>query len=179
MVIDAELRARLQFGPSHGEPPEVTQSRNEEIKELRVELLTLNELLPGRRGKAVARRLIKLGNPLAESPLESLGRAVIIRAGLPIPELQVEIRGSDGRLYRMDGAYRNQRVAIEFDGRIKYFGDLGDPDMVAYQEHLRQTAIGNRGWRVVRTSWNELIHHPEAFINALRNALEEQNRRVA
>ena len=50
---------------------------------------------------------------------------MIHQAGLPTPELQVEVLDQHGRFVaRGDFGYRRQRVIGEFDGKIKYTGEL-------------------------------------------------------
>ena len=58
-----------------------------------------------------------LADGRAESPLESLGRLALLEAGLPRPELQVDLYGPHGFVARVDGWYEEAAVAIEFDGR--------------------------------------------------------------
>lgn len=74
---------------------------------------------PGARAACAA---IDLATPLAESPLESLTRLCIVDAGLPVPELQAWIDGPDWR-YRVDTLWREPRVILEADGRLKYRAD--------------------------------------------------------
>jgi hypothetical protein len=59
------------------------------------------------RGVQQARRAIGLSDGRAESPLESRGRLRIVGAGLPTPELQVEIRaGVDSWEWSTPGSRR-------------------------------------------------------------------------
>jgi very-short-patch-repair endonuclease len=51
----------------------------------------------------------------AESAMESEARLVMIEHGLPLPELQYEIRGRDGEIWRVDFAWPEARVAAEYE----------------------------------------------------------------
>lgn len=70
----------------------------------------------GRRGIVAVRELLPLANPLAESPMESEARLVMIDGGLPMPVLQYEIVDLSGRIWRLDFAWPDYRVAAEYDG---------------------------------------------------------------
>ncbi len=76
---------------------------------------------PGHRG---ARRL-RLADPElrfrgTESPLEDELLALILAAGLPEPECQVNLVGLSGRRYRADFFYRVAGLALEADGRTAH-----------------------------------------------------------
>jgi len=62
----------------------------------------------------------------ADRPGESLSRASMRAAGLPAPELQVELRGASGRQYFADFYWRDLRLIGEFDGKAKY----SDPEFL-------------------------------------------------
>ena len=69
------------------------------------------------RGKRVASEAVALIRPGAESRTESLLRLAIGDAGLPEPEVNVELFDTRGRfLGRADLAYRRWRVIVEYDG---------------------------------------------------------------
>ena len=70
----------------------------------------------GRRGIVAVRELIALADPLAESPMESEARLAMIDGGLPIPTLQHEIVDGNRERRRIDFAWPEQRVAVEYDG---------------------------------------------------------------
>src|SRR5689334_15396522 len=67
---------------------------------------------PGRRGAARLPRVVKLARPAAESPMETRIRLAIVLEGLPEPQLQVPVGP-----YRLDMAYPELRLGIEYDGR--------------------------------------------------------------
>ena len=101
----------------------------------------------GRRAGAAALRealdLIRLGS---SSPGETLARLAIIRAGLPEPELDVEILGEEGALVGIaDLAYRLFRVMVEYEG------DQHRVDARQWNRDIdKYAACDSLGWIVVR-----------------------------
>ena len=103
-------------------------------------------------GAPRAARAIGLADGRAESPLETRGRLRMLGAGLPAPELQVEIRVGGRLLGVVDGWYEDAAVAVEFDGRIKYTDPWRDraPERVLWEEKRREDQMRAVDIRVVR-----------------------------
>ena len=99
-----------------------------------------------------AARAVGLSDGRAESPFETRGRLAVVEAGLPCPELQVELHGPHGFIARVDGWYEEAAVALEFDGRVKYDDPYGGrtPAEVAWAEKRREDGIREFDVRVVR-----------------------------
>lgn len=71
----------------------------------------------GARGARRARRAIELVNERSESPQESLLRVILADAGLPEPDVNIDLRAPDGRLLaRPDLRFRRERVILEYEG---------------------------------------------------------------
>jgi len=67
-------------------------------------------------------RALPLLDPRRESWLESFSFVTLHRLGLPMPEPQVSLFDSRGRFVgRVDGWLEDEAVALESDGRAKYF----------------------------------------------------------
>lgn len=98
----------------------------------------------GRRGIVAVRDLLPLANPLAESPMESEARLVMIDGGLPHPVLQHEIMDRDFRIWRVDFAWPEQRLAVEYDGLDWHSG----PAAFVY-DRKRRAALQEVGWTVL------------------------------
>jgi hypothetical protein len=103
-------------------------------------------------GVGAAARALGLSDGRAESPLETRGRLAMLSAGLPLPELQVELHDERGFIGRVDAWYEDAAVAIEFDGRIKYTQprDNRTPAQVAWEEKRREDRIRALDVRFVR-----------------------------
>lgn len=115
-------------------------------------------------GIGEAARAVGLADGRAESPLETRGRLALVEAGLPRPELQVELHGPRGFLARVDGWYEEAGVALAFDGRVKYDDPHGGrtPAEVAWEEKRREDQIRDLDVRVVRVVQADLprLHGP-------------------
>ncbi|MFF1573904.1 hypothetical protein ACFVWR_14250 [Leifsonia sp. NPDC058292] len=71
----------------------------------------------GRRGAVAARSALDLMHPRSESPQETLLRVMLAQAGLPPPDVNVDLRGADGQfLARPDLRFAEQRVILEYEG---------------------------------------------------------------
>jgi hypothetical protein len=112
---------------------------------------------PGTRRAA---RVLAFADGRSESVGESRSRVLLKRLGLPAPDLQVLVRRRDHTLIgRCDFGWREQRTLAEFDGRVKY-GRLLRPGQtpgdVVFTEKLREDALRDEGWQVVRWTWADL-----------------------
>ena len=125
----------------------------------------------GRRGNARARRAVLFADARAESPLESLSRVQIRRAGLPAAELQFEVRRA-GRLVAIaDFAWPSLRTIGEADGRIKYdeLVPVGQSAAdIVMREKAREQEIRRQGFWVVRWGWAE-ASRPGVLARLLRD----------
>ncbi|MGY1601258.1 hypothetical protein [Geodermatophilus sp. SYSU D00815] len=99
-----------------------------------------------------AGRALSLADGRAESPLETRARLALLAEGLPLPELQVEIHDGDRFVGRVDAWYDDAAVAVELDGKVKYFEprDGRTPAEVAWDEKRREDALRELGIRVIR-----------------------------
>ncbi|MFN8228773.1 MAG: hypothetical protein U0R18_18865, partial [Mycobacterium sp.] len=99
----------------------------------------------GRRGIVTVRdELIGLARPEAESPMESEVRLAMYDAGLPPPQLQFEIVDRSGRMWRLDFAWPDQRVAVEYDG----FEWHSSPEALQ-RDRQKRAALTEMGWRLL------------------------------
>jgi hypothetical protein len=95
----------------------------------------------GLRGVRQARELIRIADPRPECAQESHLRLIIIDAGLPVPEPQAWVLdGSGRRAYRIDLAYRERKVGLEYDGRSHLTLDRLNAD------RSRMNWLSARGW---------------------------------
>ena len=122
--------------------------------------------LAGRNGVLALRRALENADARSESPGETLTRELLARLKIEPPELQVEVWTREGR-HRLDLAWRNQKLALEFDGRMKYF-DYEPTGEVIFQERQREKALTEEGWTFIRIKWRDLFQEQEFKIRVLR-----------
>lgn len=113
----------------------------------------------GRRGIVAVRGLIAIADGRAESPMESEARLAMIDGGLPIPELQYELRDGAGRLRRVDFAWPRHRVAVEYDGVDWHSG----PDAMR-RDRDRTAALMDVGWTVIAIVLEDVRYCTREFV---------------
>ncbi|WP_022906211.1 hypothetical protein [Curtobacterium sp. B18] len=120
-----------------------------------------------RAGVRKLRTAIELVRVGAGSPQETRARLAIVRAGLPEPELRVEVRDEAGSFIgRVDMAYPRHRVLIEYEG------DHHRTDAAQWASDLRRYREAERlGWVVVRWSRSDLTRYLGEAIGHLRSVL--------
>lgn len=98
----------------------------------------------GRRGIVKVRELIPLAAPEAESPMESEARLAMLDGGLPPPVLQYEIVDRNWQTWRVDFAWPDQRVAVEYDG---FDWHSGPEDL--RRDRQKRAALRDVDWTVL------------------------------
>lgn len=124
------------------------------------EVASLADDKPGARGVRRLRSALPLVDGGAESPQETRLRLVLVRAGLPPPETQIQFADEFGNpVIRVDMGWRRWKVAVEYDG-VQHWSDRyqrsWDIDRIAILEGL--------GWVVIRVS-AELLSRPHVVID--------------
>ncbi|MDT0275049.1 hypothetical protein [Blastococcus goldschmidtiae] len=113
------------------------------------------------RGSRQARRAVELTDPRAESQPESRLRVILTLAGLP-PVPQHVVRGPDGAfLARVDLAYPDVRVAVEYDGA--WHAEAGQ----FARDRRRLNGLTAAGWVVVHVTATDL-RDPAALVARVR-----------
>lgn len=126
-----------------------------------------------------ARRVVAFADGRSESVGESFSRIRLDGLGLPAPELQYEVFDDNGYLFaRADFAWVERRTIGEFDGLSKY-GVLRRPGETAEEavirEKLREDALRDYGWQVVRWTWEQL-RTPRVIAERLARAFARAGR---
>jgi hypothetical protein len=118
-------------------------------------------VLPRGRGSAQARTVAQLADGQAESPQETRLRLVLAAAGLPCPVAQYRVFDGDGFIARVDFAYPELRIAIEYDG-------LWHGERRAFLDDRRRlNRLVAAGWIVLHVTVDDL-HHPERLAARVR-----------
>ncbi len=118
---------------------------------------------------------IRLANGRMESVGESRSNYMFWRGGLPRPEPQLDICNKRGRVVaRVDFAWPEHGVFLEFDGKVKYEKLRQDGESVldvVLREKKREEMICRlTGWRCIRIVWADL-YRPEETVAYIRDVL--------
>ena len=115
------------------------------------------------------RKLLEARDPSSPVPASVFERRLLrlLRNGdLPEPVRQYAIREGDRLVGIVDFAFPDYRLAIEADGyrwhsgRARWDGD-----------RARRNDLTLLGWRIIHITWTDLIHRPDAVIEAVDKAL--------
>jgi hypothetical protein len=151
-----------------------------QMPELREAIEDISRRLAIYPSSAKARTAIRLSDPLADSPGESVTRVQFFRFGFPCPELQHDVIDEAGQLVgRADFYWESCRHLGEFDGKIKYEA-LVRPDESASDAVVREKRredrmrAGRRG--MTRFTWAEVMPgRARRTMAELRAALEQSS----
>lgn len=113
------------------------------------------------------REAVQLVRPGTDSPQETRLRLLVIRAGLPEPEVNVVLYADDGeRLGRADMNLRRWKIVLEYEGRHHVENaDQYDYDIGRYER------MQHHGWRVMRFNSAAINDRPEETVRHIRRAL--------
>ena len=119
--------------------------------------------------------VLRLSDPRFESVGESRTYYLCFREQLPMPEPQYVVRDDSGRIVgRVDFAWPELGVFLEFDGNVKYEKFLREgerpSDVVVREKEREQEICRITGWRCIRISWADLAH-PARTAAMIRRAL--------
>ncbi|GAA2174823.1 hypothetical protein GCM10009784_14730 [Arthrobacter parietis] len=140
----------------------------------RAELHQVLQRQAGYKGVQIAREVVENASVLSESAGESLTAHLIAGMPIPQPEQQLVVRTRFGE-HRIDFGWREQKLALEFDGKTKYFDYAPTPE-VLFQERRREKALMEQGWVFIRLEWADLFQEAtrgrilKAWWNCARSA---------
>jgi len=112
--------------------------------------------------------VLRLADPRLESVGESRMLFMLFRGGVPMPQPQYVLRDAQGDVVaRLDFAWPQHGVWLEFDGHQKYVKYLRDNETVVdvvLREKERESMIAEMtGWRCIRITWADLAN-PDATV---------------
>lgn len=123
--------------------------------------------MAGARGARRLREALCWIRPGTDSPRETLLRLIIVRAGLPEPEVNGVITNEQGEFVALgDLVYRRYRVLVEYDG-----GDHRLQERVYNHDIDRLDDIMALAWRVVRINKSHFASGGARAVNKVRSAL--------
>jgi hypothetical protein len=118
--------------------------------------------LPRCWGSGRAREVAGLADGLAESAQETRLRLLVHRAGLPTPVAQYRVRDADGFVARLDFAYPDLKLAIEYDGM--WHGERS----AFLDDRRRLNRLVAAGWLILHVTADDL-DHPGRLLARLRS----------
>jgi hypothetical protein len=116
------------------------------------------------RGSARAREVAALADGRAESPQETRVRLLVGRSDLPMPVAQYRVFDERGFVARVDFAWPDRRVAVEYDGL--WHAEAGQ----FARDRQRLNRLQDAGWRVVFVTAADL-RDPDRLVARIRTAL--------
>jgi hypothetical protein len=131
-------------------------------------------------GSRTARTCVRIADPGAENVLESLGRELVLEAGIGAPETQFPVRTSEGTRW-CDMRVGNH--VIETDGKLKVLpvgggGVATKPAAdVLWDERKRERLVRDRRLVVTRLYWED--HWGERRLAAIRRLRADHAESVA
>ena len=95
---------------------------------------------------------------------------MLVRNGLPEPVLQHEVRLNGVFVARVDAAYPQWRIAVEYDSDEFHAGSVART-----RDNARRLALRGAGWEVVSVNATELKRGGVAVCAALRQIIHERS----
>lgn len=130
----------------------------------RADLERMHRRFLGGRGSRRRRLAVDFADDRAESPRESELRVLLIQAGLPVPESNVEIFDGHRFVARVDLLYRDARLVIEYDGDYHR-----DPRQWS-RDRSRRAELESLGYRVTTVTARD-FDAPEVLLMRIRRLL--------
>ena len=91
--------------------------------------------------------------------MESEARLAMIDGGLPMPQLQYDVVDGNGERRRLDFAWPDYRVAVEYDGLDWHTG----PDAMR-RDRRRSAALMDVGWVVIAIMFEDVRYRAWEFV---------------
>jgi len=124
----------------------------------------------GRRGARRLRDAFSLVRARTDSARETQLRLLIVRGGLPEPQVNPAISDGFGVFLAFgDLTYRRYKVLIEYDGR-----QHADDEVQYLRDVDRLDALMADGWRIIRVNKKHLRNEQQQTLGRIRTALLER-----
>ncbi|WP_125611741.1 hypothetical protein [Specibacter cremeus] len=122
----------------------------------------------GTPGIRKAREALAMARVGSDSAPETRLRLAVVRAGLPEPELNVPTRLANGVERSPDQAFRDYRVAVEYEGDHHSGADQVVRDITRDEDYLHS------GWLVVRISKRHMANEARPAVDKIGEALRSR-----
>jgi very-short-patch-repair endonuclease len=124
----------------------------------------------GRRGSGRVRAMVALLEARAESVMESALRLLLLDAGLPMPEVNVNLYDALGNfIARGDLVYRKAKIVVEYDG------DQHRLDRAQFVRDVRRgSELAASGYLVLRFTASDVYRRPQYVVATVRAALAQR-----
>jgi very-short-patch-repair endonuclease len=171
----SDVRSRPGLLVRRCEQPDAVSFRDLPATGLRRTFADLSRRLAPVEVLVLADEALKLGlgrfHELAEhadSPMETRLRWLLMKAGLPAPEVQSDLHDDVGRFVaRADLYYRSSQLVVEFDG--------GNHRERLVSDDRRQNALVGAGYRVLRFTSSDVYSRPESVVAQVRAGLSARD----
>ena len=122
----------------------------------------------GRSGCRRMREAAALVRERVDSPQETRTRLLLVRAGIPEPDVNLAVHADDGSgwVFRPDLRWLGVKVALEYDGR-----DHEVDDERRSRDQARRVVAEQHGWRVLVAVSVDLTRGRVAFLRRVEDVL--------
>jgi hypothetical protein len=127
----------------------------------------------GARGRRRLREVVALADPRAESVMETRLRVVLVLGGLPRPVPQYVVVASGAVVARVDLAFPEARLALEYDGAHHFDEEFSRSD------RRRDLLLDELDWQTMRFTRDDVLRAPQDTVRRVRRRLDERLARFA
>ena len=133
-------------------------------------LSVVTGLSRGRRGGARMRAALARVRTRVDSPQETRTRLLVVAAGIPEPEVDLDVHAEDGSgwLFRPDLRWLRPKVALEYDGLHHVRSDRRRRDIA------RRELADRHGWRLVVATAPDLTTYRRRLVARVEDALRDR-----
>ena len=121
---------------------------------------------------------LKTPKPRKMSDLEIAWDTYKIQCASDLPDPQPEFRFDEVRMWRIDKAYPDKKIAVELQGGT-WSGGRHVRGQGVSDDYEKFNAMVMQGWRVLLLTTDMLYSDPFAHFEQLRQLLKDRDRRLA
>lgn len=117
---------------------------------------------------ARARRAASYVRERVDSPMETRLRMLLVLAGLPESQVNLEMRDRTGMLLRLDLSYPSVKLAVEYDGRHHL-----ESSAQWERDVDRRNDLADEGWRLISVTSSGVDRNPAETVERVWRVLRE------